>query len=211
MALAPVAFLGNDIRVALMDAYGDGAVWAALEDGQGRYTQVCIDGRRGSPTRYRLFEQARHPRHQSAVLIELGALEEGVIVPLLSRWLDSGEPRKLGLTEAGKEILQAGLMHFGEPPWMGNGLLLEVLVPRPMELSKRQEIERDLAAALEASHLGEVTGGGFGGGVTDFFVGVVELASGLALIRRVLRGHAAGEGAVIKQFEPVNLVHRLGD
>jgi hypothetical protein len=211
MVLSRVACLGNDVRVTLMDAYGDGTVWAALEDGQGRYTQVCIDGRRGSPTRHRLFEQARHPRQQSAVLVELGAPEEGVIVPLLSRWLDSGEARQLGLTEAGKEIIQAGLLRLGEPPCKGNLLLLEIIVPHLMELSVRQEIERGLAGALEAGHLGEVTGGGYGGGITDFFVGVVEIASGLALIRRVFRGHEAVEGAVIKQYEPITVVHRLGD
>jgi hypothetical protein len=210
MALSRVASLGNDVRVALMDAYGDGTVWAALKDGQGRYTQVCIDGRRGSPTRHRLFDQGRHPRQQSAVLLELGA-PEGVIVPLLSRWLDSDEARKLGLTEAGKEILQAGLLRLGEPPCNGNLLLLEILVPRPLELSQRQEIDRGLAAALEAGHLGEVTGGGGGGGITDFFVGVVELAGGLALIRRVLQEHEAAEDAIIKQYEPINVVHRLGE
>lgn len=208
MVLSRVASLGHDARVILMDAYGDGTIWAALEDGQGRYTQVCIDGRRGSPTRHRLFEQARHPRKQSAVLIELGAPEEGVIVPLLSRWLDSGEARKF-LTEAGKEIIQAGLLCLGESPGKSNLLSLEILVLRPMELAERQEIERGLAAALKAGQLGEVTGGGFGGGITDFFVGVVDLAAGLALIRGVLRGHKAAAGAVIRQYEPIQVVHRL--
>jgi hypothetical protein len=193
-----------------MDAYGDGTIWAALEDGQGRYTHVCIDGRRGSPTRHRLFERARHPRQQAAALIGLGAPEEGVIVPLLSRWLDSDEARQF-LTEAGKEIIQAGLLRLGEPPGKAGTLLLEILVPRPMELAERQEIERGLAAALTAGHLGEVTGGGFGGGITDFFVGVTELAAGLTLIRRVLRPYEAAAGAVIRQYEPIQVVHRLND
>jgi hypothetical protein len=89
--------------------------------------------------------------------------------------------------------------------------LLEVIVPRPLEPSRRQEVERGLAVALEMDHLGEVTGGGYGGGITDFFVGVVDLAAGLAAIRHVLREHESAVGAVIKQYEPIQVVHRLED
>jgi hypothetical protein len=192
-----------------MDAYGDGTIWAWIKDGQGCCTEVCIDGRRGSPTRHRLFEHARHPRKAGAILIDLGAPEEGIIVPLLSRWLDSGEPQKLGLTERGKEIIQEGLLRLGEAPETGSAFLLEIVIPRWLESSDRQEIESGLAAALKAETLGRVTGGGGGGGITDFFVGVVEKARGLAAIRRVLREHALAAGAIIKQYEPIQVVHRL--
>jgi hypothetical protein len=204
-----VLSLGNDARVDLMDAYGDGTIWARIEDGQGRCTTVCIDGRQGSPTRHRLFEQARHPRKQGALFIELGAPEEGVIVPLLSRWLDSGRPRELGLTEFGKEFIQAALLRLGEPPATGGIQLLEIVVPRPLEPVQRQEVEYGLAGALAAAHLGQVTGAGFGGGITDFFVGVVDLGAALAVLRRELSAHPSAAGAVIKQYEPEQAVHRL--
>src|SRR5262245_49408335 len=145
MALSSIAALANDARVSGMDAYGDGTIWAALQDGQGRCTLVCIDGRHGSPTRHRLFEQARHPRQEGAVLIDLGAPEEGVVVPLLSCWLDSGGARDLGLTEFGKEFIQAALLRLGEPLATGRIQLLEVVVPRSLESSQRLELERDLA------------------------------------------------------------------
>jgi hypothetical protein len=209
VALTRIASLGRDACVHLMDAYGDGTVWASIKDGQGRFTQVCIDGRRGSPTRHRLFEQARHPRKQGAVLIELGAAEEGIIVPLLSHWLDSSGPREFGLTERGKEIIQEALLRLGEPPESSGVILLEIIMPRWLESSDRQQIESNLAAALEAGHLGRVTGGGCGAGITDFFVGVVEQASGLAAIRGVLREYATAAGAVIKQYEPIREVHPL--
>ena len=64
-----------------------------LEDERGRGTEVCIDGRKNSPTRYRLFEQTRHPNRQGAVLIELGAVEEGIVVHEVCQWLESDEAR----------------------------------------------------------------------------------------------------------------------
>ncbi len=128
---------------------------------------------------------------------------------MLSRWLDSGGPRELGLTEYGKERIQAALLRLGEPLAGANTLMLEVVVPRPLELSQRQAIQRGLAVALEAGNLGGVTGGGYGGGITDFFVEVVELSAGLAAIRRVLREHESAVGAFIKQYEPIQVWHRL--
>ena len=82
--------------------------------------------------------------------------------------------RKLGFTEEGKEIIKAELLALGEPAGKSGIRMLEIVVPRPMQQSQREEIERSLAVALEAEHLGEVTGGGFGRGITDFFVGVVD-------------------------------------
>jgi hypothetical protein len=108
-----ITALGADLRVSLVDAYSDGTVWARLEDGGGRKAVACIDGRAGRPTQYRLFQGARHPNKPEAVLIELGAVEEGIVVPLISRWLDSDESRK-ELTSYGREIVQDTLLRLGD-------------------------------------------------------------------------------------------------
>ena len=93
--MVPVAALGDSIRVVLFDASGnwdDGLViWWALEDSDGARAYVGLDTRASRPTRYRLFEGARHPNSADCVWIELGSTEEGIIVPLLSRHLDSPE------------------------------------------------------------------------------------------------------------------------
>jgi hypothetical protein len=88
---------------------------ACLSDEAGQRTAVCIDGRKNSPTRYRLFEQARHPNQPGAALVELGAPEEGIVIPLLSKYLDSGGSKALGLTEYGWELAREILLRFGEP------------------------------------------------------------------------------------------------
>jgi hypothetical protein len=110
---SPVSALDDSARVVLADAYGDGTVWFRLQDSDGRYASVCIDGRQGSPIRYRLFDLARHPKKPGAVLLELGGPEEGVIIPLASRWLDSAPPRKLHLTEFGWELIRDTLIRIG--------------------------------------------------------------------------------------------------
>jgi hypothetical protein len=99
--LSPISALSDSAQVVLADAYGDGTVWFAFEDAEGRWAHVCIDGRQGSPTRYRLFDLARHPKKPGAMLLELGAPEEGIVIPLVSRWLDSAPTRDLHLTEFG--------------------------------------------------------------------------------------------------------------
>jgi hypothetical protein len=108
-----ISSLGGNLRVAFVDAYGDGTIHAWLKDEYGRGTEVCIDGRKNSPTRYRLFEQARHPNKRGAVLIELGAVEEGIVVPLISHWLDSDEARK-EFTPEGCEIVRDVLLRLGD-------------------------------------------------------------------------------------------------
>jgi hypothetical protein len=111
--LCPVSTLGDSVRVVLADAYGDGTAWFAFKDAEGRYATVCIDGRRGSPTRYRLFDMARHPKKPKAVLLELGSAEEGIVIPLVSRWLDSAPPRALGLHEIGWDLIRDTLIRIG--------------------------------------------------------------------------------------------------
>jgi hypothetical protein len=113
--LVPIASLGQGLHVRLVDFYGDGTMWASLADDEGQVTHVCFDGRAQSPTRHRLYQQARHPRQDGAVLVELGSPEEGVVIPLLSRWLDSGGPKALGLTEYGWEMAREALLRYGEP------------------------------------------------------------------------------------------------
>lgn len=111
---SPIASLGKGLRCEFVDAYGDGTVNARIIDDQGHQAVICIDGRKGSPTRYRLFEGDRHPNRPGAVLIELGAPEEGIVVPLLSRWLDSDEARK-SFTEEGYERVRMTVSRLGEP------------------------------------------------------------------------------------------------
>src|SRR5262245_48487916 len=95
---------------------------AALVDSQRHKTQVCLDGRQTSPTRYRLFEQARHPNQPGALLVELGSAEEGVLVPLLSRYCDSpyapwnpGTDAPRDETQLLKQLLKEALLRPDEP------------------------------------------------------------------------------------------------
>ena len=111
----PVSALGRRLHVEWVDFYGDRTMHACIADDAGQRTQVCIDGRATSPTRYRLFQQARHPNQPSAALVELGALEEGIVIPLLSKYLDSGGPKALNLTEYGWDLARETLSRFGEP------------------------------------------------------------------------------------------------
>ena len=80
--------------------YNDGTVWFGFEDDESRYAEVCIDGRTGSPTRYRLFDLRRHPKKPDAMLLELGAPEEGIVIPLISRWLNSAAPVSWAFTKS---------------------------------------------------------------------------------------------------------------
>src|SRR6185295_13920976 len=93
--MVPIIDLGETVRVVLFDASGDWddglVIWWALEDGDGRRAYVGLDARNSSPKRYRLFQGARNPKSPDCVWIELGSVEEGIIVPILSRHLDSPE------------------------------------------------------------------------------------------------------------------------
>jgi hypothetical protein len=82
----PVTALGKGLRVEWVDFYGDLTMHACLSDDAGGRTEICIDGRKNSLTRYRLFQKGRHPKKPGAVLVELGAPEEGIVIPLLSRY-----------------------------------------------------------------------------------------------------------------------------
>ena len=115
----PVAALGKGLRVEWVDFCGDHTMHACISDETGQRAQVGIDGRTNSPTRNRLFQQARHPNQPGAALVELGAPEEGIVIPLLSKYLDSGGPKALGLTEYGWDLARETLLHFGEPAGCG--------------------------------------------------------------------------------------------
>lgn len=112
--LSPIQSLNELVSIRLCDAYGDGTVWFSLQDSIGRVAQVCIDGREASATRFRLFDGAPHPKKPDAVLIDLGAPEEGTVVSLVSTWLDSGTPKDLGLTEYGWDLIRGTLCRIGE-------------------------------------------------------------------------------------------------
>jgi hypothetical protein len=118
--VASVLLLRDDLRIQLIDCYGTYAnghvIWASLADGGGSQCLICFDNRPESPTCHRLFCGARHPNNPAAELLELGCEEEGVIVPLLSRWLDSQEPWESGAYPLLlKELLQEALLRVGEP------------------------------------------------------------------------------------------------
>jgi hypothetical protein len=206
-AVYSLADLGKDLLADCVGTYSDGTLNAWIGDKQGRGTEICIDARIGSPTRHRLFEKARHPRKHGAILVELGAPEEGMVVALLSRWLDSDEALRW-LTSVGKEVVQRALLNLGTPSGDGTAILLEIVLPLYLEDSTRSAIESRLQEKLRAHGIGEVTGGGSacaagaGADITDFFVKVTELGSGVAVIRAVFQESDYGERAVIKQYEP---------
>src|SRR5438067_1629283 len=119
LMLLPVTALGMGSRIEWVDFYGDCTMHAGISDWAGQRTAICIDGRKTSPTLYRLFHQARHPNKPGAVLVDLGAPEEGIVIPLLSRYLDSHGPKASGLTEYGWELAREILLRYGEPTVSG--------------------------------------------------------------------------------------------
>jgi hypothetical protein len=129
----PVAILGKGLRVEWIDFYGDLTMHACLSDDAGRRTEICIDGRKDSLTRYRLFQQGRHPNKPGTVLVDLGASEEGIVIPLLSRYLDSHGPKASGMTEYGWELARETLLRYGEP----KGALQYDIPPEGQEALRR--------------------------------------------------------------------------
>jgi len=92
--IVPITSLDSDCHVWLVDWYGhkgifgEGVLWASIHDSSGSVSHVCIDRRSDSATYNRLFELARHPSDDRAMLIDLGSSEEGIIVSLISHWCD---------------------------------------------------------------------------------------------------------------------------
>ena len=115
ISLSPILALDRTACVTLADCYSPSVFWAQFEDATGRRAVVCLDCRPGSPTQNRIFDQARHPNKQGAVLIELGAEAEGIAVALLSRFLDSESPTQMGLSDEFVELFQPALLHLGDP------------------------------------------------------------------------------------------------
>lgn len=114
VTITSLSTLGEPFVVAIADAYGDGVVWFAIDGADDRFALVYIDGRADSPTRNRLFDGAKHPK-RGGQIIDLGAREEGIVISLVSKWLDSAEPRELGLTDFGWELIRDSLLRYGEP------------------------------------------------------------------------------------------------
>ena len=111
--LSPILSLENPILVRMVSAYSDGTIWFSFEDNIGKFDQACIDGRSSSITKYRLFDQARHPNSPEAVLIDLGSFEEGIIVSLVSCWLGSHTPQETGITAHGRQLICDTLIRIG--------------------------------------------------------------------------------------------------
>src|SRR5215471_11822320 len=115
MPLGSILDLDDTARVVWMDSYGTSVFWARFEDTKGKSAIVCIDLRKDSPTRNRLFEKGRHPKKPGAILLELGGQEEGVAIPLISRWLDSEERRKQGTREECLDLCRNAWLRLGQP------------------------------------------------------------------------------------------------
>jgi hypothetical protein len=115
MTLLSILELDDTARVIWVDTYSSNVFWVDIEDAKGQRALVGIDLRKDSPTRNRLFEKAMHPNKPGAVFLELGGEEEGIAIPLISRWLDSDEPRKMGCREEGVELIKSAFLRLGEP------------------------------------------------------------------------------------------------
>src|SRR5262245_4247509 len=113
--MVAVSELGPSPKVVLVDRYGDGTVWWVMEDSNQRRAVVCIDGRKGSPTQFRLIEGVRHPKKPGGKVLDLGSVEEGIAVPLLSHWLDLQRPNDV-VSEYCLEIITNALIRLGDPP-----------------------------------------------------------------------------------------------
>jgi hypothetical protein len=113
--LIPVSELGPSPRIIMVDRYGDGTIWWLMEDERQARAVVCLDGCVGSPTQYRLLDGTRHPKHPGGKTLELGCPEEGLAVPLLSRWLDSQIPKDVA-SEYSIEVVREALLRLGDVP-----------------------------------------------------------------------------------------------
>lgn len=122
MGYVSILELDDTAQVTSMDGYGgisqestQTVFWVNVQDAKGKQTQVCLDLREGSQTRGRLFEKARHPSKSGAILLELGSDEEGIVIPLISHWLDSDQPKKGGLRDEFTELAKKAFARLGEP------------------------------------------------------------------------------------------------
>ena len=113
--MVPVLDLDPAAEVVWVDSYSAKVFWARLTDPDGRCAFVCLDLRPESPTRGRLFENARHPTNPDAVLLELGCEAEGFAVSRISRWLDSDAPQTEGFRDEGLDLIRRAFLRLGEP------------------------------------------------------------------------------------------------
>jgi hypothetical protein len=112
--LTPIGSLDSP-AVTIADAYGNASVWFAFRGSNESYSLVCIDCRPNSPTKYRMFDQTKYPGKPEGVLIELGSDEEGLVISLVSEWLDSTSPNELGMNDFGWKLFREALIRHGEP------------------------------------------------------------------------------------------------
>jgi hypothetical protein len=112
-------------------------------------------------------------------------------------------------TEVGIKMVQDALLHLGEPSSGLGESCVEIVLPRYLDKPIRSSIESHLAEALKSACVGRIAGGSGGNGKTDFFVTLTDLCVGISVVRSVLLAHEITQDAVIKQYEPVAIVHRL--
>lgn len=89
-------------------------------------------------------------------------------------------------------------------------MLLEIVFRnKDFPFKGRDAVEEPVAEALEASGMGEVTGGGSGPETTAIDVEVLDLTRALEIIRQTLRDLGCPSSTEIHQHQPQHVVHRL--
>jgi hypothetical protein len=101
---------------------------------------------------------------------------------------------------------------------MSEPILLQIIMQsndlQKLKFDGRDQIEDPLQKALSDRSLGEVSGGGSGGGVTIVDVDISKeenLAQGLKLIRQILQDIVVPPSTVIKQTHPFDAVFEVYD
>ena len=93
-------------------------------------------------------------------------------------------------------------------------IIMQVEDLEKLNFGGRDEIEDPLERALTEAALGEVSGGGSGGGVAIIDVDIEsedKLAEALKVIRHVLREVVVPPSTIIKQTQPVEAVFKVYD
>ena len=86
-----------------------------------------------------------------------------------------------------------------------------VLKSEDFEFDGRDAVEDPLDEALQASQVGEVTGGGSGSGSANIDVELTDLQRGLPVVRRVLQELGVAPSTRIIQRTPERAVHTIYD
>jgi hypothetical protein len=93
-------------------------------------------------------------------------------------------------------------------------IIMQVVDLKKFNFDGRDEIEDPIEQALADTGIGEVSGGGSGGGVAIIDVDLEkenDLAEALIVIRRVLRDLVVPPSTIIKQTQPVDAIFQVYD